>query len=108
MCNQNVFQYMDKQKCTLYVPESSIEAYANADYWREFVNIEAYKAEYVPGDVNNDGVLSVADITATASYILGIVPEGFNKEAADSNNDGVISVSDLSLVANTILGNSSE
>lgn len=100
--------YYYKQECTLYVTESSIEAYANANYWRDFLNIEPYKAMHIPGDVNNDGVVSVADISATASYILGIVPKGFSKKAADSNNDGIISVSDLSLVANTILGNSSK
>lgn len=33
------FDGIDKQTCVLYVPSASIEKYAGADEWRQFVNI---------------------------------------------------------------------
>lgn len=57
------------------------------------------------GDANEDGVVSVSDIVATASYILGNTPEKFNVIAADSNKDGIISVTDIVTDAQIILGN---
>ena len=36
----NVFYSLDTKKCTLYVPETSINAYKAAFVWKEFFNIE--------------------------------------------------------------------
>ena len=36
----NVFYSLDTKKCTLYVPEASINAYKAAFVWKEFFNIE--------------------------------------------------------------------
>lgn len=37
----DAFYYIDKDKCTLYVPEASIPAYKAADDWKDFYKIEA-------------------------------------------------------------------
>lgn len=58
---------------------------------------------YTPGDSNNDGVIDVSDFTATAHYLLGNAPAGFNVKAADANADGVVDVADLTAVAHIIL-----
>lgn len=58
---------------------------------------------YTPGDANNDGVIDVSDFTATAHYLLGNTPTGFNVKAADANSDGVVDVGDLTAVAHIIL-----
>lgn len=58
---------------------------------------------YTPGDANNDGVIDVSDFTATAHYLLGNAPTGFNVKAADANGDGVVDVADLTAVAHIIL-----
>jgi len=55
------------------------------------------------GDVNNDGSVSVTDVTMVISHILGQTPEGFNKDAADINGDGSISVTDVTMIINIIL-----
>ena len=55
------------------------------------------------GDANADGMIDVADITATAAFILGNRPETFNRFSADANNDGDIDVADITATASIIL-----
>ena len=55
------------------------------------------------GDANTDEHVDVADITSTASFILGRNPENFVKENGDSNGDGSIDVADLTSTAGIIL-----
>ena len=57
----------------------------------------------LPGDANNDTFINVADITAIATYILGLPLEGFNKTNADVNGDSTIDVTDISATAGIIL-----
>ena len=61
-------------------------------------------APYVMGDVNGDGFIDVADISAVTNNILGKTNSVFIKEAADMNTDGYIDVSDISAITNIILG----
>lgn len=58
---------------------------------------------FVQGDANGDGVVTVADLSMTASYILGATAEEFAFKAADVNADGTISVADLASMAYYIL-----
>ena len=60
------------------------------------------------GDVNNDGSVSVTDVTMVISHILGKTPEGFNKDAADVNGDKSISVTDVTMMINIILKGGSQ
>lgn len=60
--------------------------------------------DFLAGDANNDGKVSVADIVATANHILGNTPADFNTKNADSNEDGEITVSDIVKDAQLILG----
>ncbi len=39
---ENCFSDTDKEKCILYVPKGTLEAYRNKEGWKEFVNIEEY------------------------------------------------------------------
>ena len=56
----------------------------------------------IPGDVNGDGVITSADITALYSYLLsGETTEIFN---GDQDNDGTITSSDITAVYSIILG----
>lgn len=59
----------------------------------------------LPGDVNNDGQISVADLSMLASYILDATSVTIDKSIADVNGDNAISVADLSLLASMILAN---
>lgn len=47
-----------------------------------------------PGDANGDGKVSIADVIAIISHILGEPPSDFNKTAADINSDGEVTVAD--------------
>ena len=55
------------------------------------------------GDVNGDGQISVTDVMAMVSYVLGTVNDGFIVENADINGDGQISVTDVMALVKIIL-----
>jgi hypothetical protein len=56
----------------------------------------------ISGDVNGDGKVTVADITALADYILDN-STSIDKNVADVNGDGEITVSDITAIADIIL-----
>lgn len=60
--------------------------------------------DVLTGDANADGVVDVSDITAIASFILGIKPASFIKQNADANKDGYIDFLDIEYIADLILG----
>ena len=39
VCQRGVFYGVDKNECTLYVPQESIDAYKSAAQWKDFFNI---------------------------------------------------------------------
>ena len=57
----------------------------------------------IPGDVNNDGVLNVADVTDLENYLEGLT--GGPAGDADVNNDMVIDGSDSLYLTNYLVGN---
>jgi hypothetical protein len=56
------------------------------------------------GDANEDGVLSVSDITEIASYILDATTDEDAVERADVSGDGILSVDDITRLAAILLG----
>ena len=61
----------------------------------------------VVGDVNRDGQVSIADVTALVNIILGkddTEPYQYDHDAADVNTDGGISIADVTALVNSILG----
>lgn len=56
------------------------------------------------GDADEDGEVTVSDITTIASYILGNNPQPFNFNNADVDGDSAITVSDITGTASIILG----
>ena len=101
-----VFYDVDLNSCVLYVPKGSAEKYRNAEVWKDFVNIQEFET-YKKGDVNADGVVDVADITALASVILG-KPVEVDKARCDVNEDGSVDVADITAVASIILYNAKQ
>ena len=55
------------------------------------------------GDVNDDGVVNVVDVTLLVDYILGNYDERFITKSADITGDGIISVTDVTALVNLIL-----
>lgn len=58
---------------------------------------------YTIGDVNEDGSISIADVTSLVNIILG-KQAGYRQELADVNEDGGISIADVTSLVNIILG----
>ena len=85
---------------TLYVPKGSITAYRAAAYWMRFNGAVAIQITET-GDVNGDGVVSGADVTALYNVLLdGATAEG----DADVNGDGFVNGSDVTALYNILLG----
>ncbi len=91
------FSYVTYEKATLYVPEGSKEAYMNAEYWKNFYNIK----EVLSGDINNDSVVDVVDVTILVSMILD--PDT-SDITADINDDGLVDIADVTNLVSMVLG----
>ena len=49
---------------------------------------------YKPGDINDDGTVTIADVTALLEYLSGN-SASVNEAALDTNGDGFITISDV-------------
>ena len=58
---------------------------------------------YTIGNVNEDGDISIADVTSLVNIILGKTTD-YRQELADVNEDGDISIADVTSLVNIILG----
>lgn len=61
---------------------------------------------YVLGDVNRDGQVTIADVTALVEIILGkdsTLPYKYDHVAADVNEDGQVTIADVTALVNLIL-----
>lgn len=61
-----------------------------------------------PGDLNNDGVLNVADVTGLVALVLGESTEDIPSHVADLTGDGKIQVNDVVALVNLILSENVE
>ncbi len=61
--------------------------------------MDAYAAN-LPGDVNNDGEVNIADVNMVINLIFG----GGSSQSADVNNDGEVNIADINAVIDIILG----
>ena len=59
--------------------------------------------DYMPGDANGNGTITVTDAVITAFYVLERNPEPFFFNAADVNKDGNITVTDVTRIAWMVL-----
>lgn len=102
MYYEECFDSPHYESATLYVPASAVESYRNAPVWKKFVHIQAIDPEVLPGDVNGDGEINIADINAVIDVILG----GATNPSADVNNDGEVNIADVNAIIDIILGGS--
>lgn len=67
-------------------------------------SISTLKSEYLPGDMNNDDTLSVADIIILKKVlIISVIPDSQQKRCADVNKDGRINLIDYLRLSRIIL-----
>ena len=55
------------------------------------------------GDVNGDGSVSIADVTALIDYLLSGSASGINVSAADCNQSGDVSIADVTALIDYLL-----
>lgn len=55
------------------------------------------------GDANDDGIVSISDVTTLIDYLLGTDVNPFNRVNADVNQDDVISISDVTSLIDKLL-----
>ncbi len=71
-----------------------------------FYGMEVRYKKVLIGDVNRDGKISIADVTALVNIILGkdnVQPYQYDHEAANVNRDGLINIADVTALVNIIL-----
>ncbi len=100
---ENVWAGVKQAMIPLTVPQQSYDAYSVADQWSRFL-IQGDGPDHIFGDVNLDGHVTAADVTAIYNVILGISYEF--EATADVNQDGSITAADVTAVYNIILGTS--
>jgi hypothetical protein len=86
----------------LTVPEESYDAYCGADQWCHF--LISWDENFVYGDVNQDGFVTAADVTAIYDILLG--NSTMYTETADVTQDGFITAADITAIYNILLGTS--
>lgn len=93
---------------SLNVPRSMSHARLRFASWKADVNNngavrQIVMESYLPGDVNLDGEVSVADINAVLSVILGSSTDADLSARADVNRDGEVGIADVNRIIDIIL-----
>ena len=90
---------------TTYDASHVDKAYAHIDGGPSNPGYFSEKPDFLLGDVNGDGSVTIADVTALVNIILGKDTAGqYNHAAADVNQDTTITIADVTALVNIILG----
>ena len=113
-CMSTTFEDYHYENCTLYVPLGTKEIYEQVPVWGSFRHIEEFDAiTIIPGDVNGDGEITVADANSVVVIINGGSSHGHTRvpnpdgggwiNLADVNGDGEVNIADINAIINMIL-----
>ena len=94
---KNCFPSNVYRKATLTVPVISLQAYKNAENWKQFVNMDS--ATLGVGDVNGDGEVNIVDVNLVIASIL----KDENLPSRDVNWDHQVNISDVNTIIKVIL-----
>ena len=102
----DVWAGVDQPSVPLITPDNaSAKLYKAADQWMNF--FFEPQEDFIVGDVNGDGKVSIADVTALINYLLSGDDTSVNVNAADANQDGGVSIGDVTALINMLLNSSS-
>ena len=99
----------DIDKGYRFGPNGKIDAMAGARY---LLHITDDEEEVVLGDVNDDNIVNISDVTMLISYLISIPDDGseplsyivpINAKNADFNEDGILSITDLMMLINYLV-----
>ncbi len=82
-CGSNVFNYVDKKACSLFVPRGSLEDYQNAPVWKEFFNIEEMaetKCKTPTATIENGHLKFSCETKGVTYHYEGSYPQNFKGE----------------------------
>ena len=113
-CMSTTFEDYHYENCTLYVPLGTKEIYQQVPVWGSFRHIEEFDAiTIIPGDVDGDGEITVADANSVVVIINGGSSHGHTRvpnpdgggwiNLADVNGDGEVNIADINVIINMIL-----
>ncbi len=96
---------------TLHVLPQSLEAYQSALYWKDFNEIIGDVVIEIPGDVNGDGEVNIADANSVIHIIInggggghGHAPDDDDGTlVGDINGDGEVNIADVNAIIDLIL-----
>lgn len=75
--------------------------------WVSFTGLSLLCKAVTPGDVNNDGVIDISDITSLVNYLMGHTGSSFVLAAADLSGEGEVTIDDLPLLVDLVLAKES-
>ncbi len=78
-------------------------AYAHIDGGTSNPGYFTNKNAILRGDVNCDGSVTIADVTALIDYLLTSNPSGVDQLAADCNGDGSVTIADVTALIDFLL-----
>ena len=113
-CMGTTFEDYHYENCTLYVPRGTKEIYEQVPVWGSFRHIEEFDATtIIPGDVDGDGEITVADANSVVVIINGGSSHGHTRvpnpdgggwiDPADVNGDGEVNIADINAIIDMIL-----
>ena len=87
------------QNATLFVLKGLIDAYRNAEGWKEFTHIVEMDA--TPGDLNGDSRIKIDDLTELVDLLLN--GTGDSNPVADVDGDGRVTIADVTELIDILL-----
>ena len=70
-----------------------------------YVKEDTPEPQVIPGDANDDGHVTIGDVSALIDYLLHNPGANFNETNADVNQDGHITIGDVSAIIDKLLAN---
>ena len=91
---------------TLHVPVGTVSAYQEDTKWSQYFGpiVEMEQEVIIPGDVNGDGEVNIADVNAVIDIIVGGVVTSDVISRIDVNGDGEVNIADINAIIEKILG----
>ena len=76
-----------------------MDNYICDEIWTDFEHLACLEDIVLPGDVNDDGEVNIADVNAVIDAIL----MGNNEPVMDVNGDGEVNIADVNAVMDKIV-----
>ena len=94
---------------TLHVPAGTLALYQGSEMWYPYfeniVEMGDGPTPGIPGDVDGNGQVGIADVADMTDYLLGNSDSSFIDANADVDGDGRITIADVAEIIDMLLGN---